>query len=537
MIDVSFYTKPPAPNAFLDTANAAMGFANAGQQNLLLGTQNQQAQQSLYGQQLNTMVDAFSALAANPYTTYDDFVRTGETLVRQGVITPQVFEAEMKNIPKGADPSVYRNAANTYLARTLDASSRYAIETGYMPGAGSTPVDVPGPFGRTERTTLGNFVDFTGNSGSVFTPPAAPAPTPPAAPPAAPAMAPAPSPPVPSMPAGTPLARPASLGPVPGATPAPAGAPAPAPAMAPATPPPGGTPRPLVTPPSAPGAPGVAGAPVTPTFGAGTVYADLVPRLVPPDPAVARGPMGGVVSASPGDLASYAASTEQYAADRARAATWNERSTPYEKLIEILPKTPLVGFGSNIMTVIPDLLSTLGLQFGEDQSQNLAELNKYAAQIARTSGAAANSEAQLVAAQSANVHTEMNRLAAEDVAKVALSLERFTQGRALLAQRLGIRPELYSEFATRYATEIDPRGFGWDLMTPDERAALVENMSDAELARLAASTAMARDLGLVRPEPPTITPRTPPAGYIEGAESPTPPGLSDALGAYVERTF
>ena len=53
-VDTSFYPKAN-PNAFFDTANSAIGFANSAQQNRLLGTQNQQAQQDLRSQQLGIL--------------------------------------------------------------------------------------------------------------------------------------------------------------------------------------------------------------------------------------------------------------------------------------------------------------------------------------------------------------------------------------------------------------------------------------------------------------------------------------------------
>lgn len=154
-VDTSFYPKAN-PNAFFDTANSAIGFANSAQQNRLLGTQNQQAQQDLRSQQLGILRSALGAIAANPNASYQDFAGLG-SLVEQGLVSPDFYQSEMAKVPQQAPPDVYRQIANKYNAQLASVGERYAMETGIPLGQANLPTSFTNAQGQNVPTTFGQY--------------------------------------------------------------------------------------------------------------------------------------------------------------------------------------------------------------------------------------------------------------------------------------------------------------------------------------------------------------------------------------------
>src|SRR6185312_12540585 len=151
-IDTSFYPRAN-PNALFDTANQAIGVRNAQAQNALLGIGIQQQHQDLVRQQVGTLVDAFSSLATNPNVTRADFERVGSTLLQQGVIDPNTYKQEMATLPAQGTPQQFQQIANGYLARAIDAGSRFGIEYGYGAGSGASPTNITEPNGAVTTMT------------------------------------------------------------------------------------------------------------------------------------------------------------------------------------------------------------------------------------------------------------------------------------------------------------------------------------------------------------------------------------------------
>lgn len=154
-VQTDFYPKAN-PNAFFDTANSAIGFANSAQQNRLLGTQNQQAQQDLRSQQLGILRSALGAIAANPNASYQDFAGLG-SLVEQGLVSPDFYQSEMAKVPQQASPDVYRQIANKYNAQLASVGERYAMETGIPLGQANLPTSFTNELGQNVPTTFGQY--------------------------------------------------------------------------------------------------------------------------------------------------------------------------------------------------------------------------------------------------------------------------------------------------------------------------------------------------------------------------------------------
>lgn len=403
MADVGFYTQANNTSP-VDTAAQFGGIANAAQQNKLLQTQNKQSQMDLVKSQAAYLIDGLSALSNNPNVTAQDVYNFGDLAVRQGIISPEYWEAERSSIPPNATPQQIQQTLAGYNARASTLAERYAAQHGYNLGAAANPVEVRGATGALGTTTLGNLAQDVGIGNNLTD---APAPQP----------------------------------------------------------------------------------------GVGTNA--MLPNIAPPtQPATPASSAGAIWGPTPQQTEMWKASAAQFQADKEAAANWQANKLPLEKMIELFPKTQ-TGLGSDIPSNFAKVAQTFGIPWGEDQAQNITELEKYAAQLARNSGAAANSVEQLIAAQTANPNATMNSAAGADVSKVLLSLARMEQGKVLAAAAQGVSPEQYSDFAVGWGADMDPRAFGLDLMDAEKQAALVKGMNDAEYNRLYRSWEIAKSLGLL----------------------------------------
>lgn len=426
------------PNALLGTAQGFVGLANAAKQNQLLGVDVQQAHQNLVQQQVGTIVDAFSSLATNPNVGYGDFVRVGSTLLKQGVISPQTYQAELANLPKQGDPATYQGIANGYLSRALDAGSRFSAEYGYGAGAGAGQMNYTNEQGQPVSTNTANYARETGYS----SPMGAAAPNP---------MTAAPS----GVSGGVPVGN-ALLG-------------------------------------ASPPAVGDRADELRAATGAPAGAVPLAQVASPP----AR-PAGAIVAPSPQQQAQFNASSKQQQDDLTADAGYTSNIVPLSKVIQLLPQTT-TGLGSKLPSEVAQVFSTFGIPIGNDQAKNISEVQKYTTQLARAAGAAPNSDAQLAAAFAANPNVDMNNAAATDVAKVLLSLNRMQHAKVLASQAAGVQPQDYSKFASQWGSQQDPRAYGFDLMTPDAKAALKTELkaNPAEAAKFVASYQTAQQLGIL----------------------------------------
>lgn len=262
-----------------------------------------------------------------------------------------------------------------------------------------------------------------------------------------------------------------------------------------------------------PGAPGMGGGnalttmtqPGTqPAGGAQNPFMVEKPAEAPMAPLAAPQPLAageGVTGPTPSQLKTWEASTEQYATDRATASQWAQRVTPLEKLNDLFESDVLTGKGSDIVSDLSKVAATFGIPIegAQDQATLVSEIDKYASQLARNSGAAANTDNQLAVSITANPSASMDKIAARDVTKVLLGLERLNQGKILAAQSMGVDPRDYADFAVQWGANVDPRAFAFDLMAPEAKAKLVNGMSDKEFARFQQSLNTATQLGLVNP--------------------------------------
>ena len=358
-------------------------------------------------------------------------------------------------------------------------------------------------------------------------PPAAPLPTgyqprPTGAPPAAPTPA------APAAPAGvvtgnpaTPQAVPAPPGGPPGASTAPYTGPGmggvlPAPAPRPGASLQGGVPvasvnalQPNVGPaaPPSPAVPGdVAaimagmqrgGAPVAGTAAAGPAaqapqggfgtgvgtYGGAAPGAPPAAPTDVRPPV--YTSAPSGFSEEQTASAEHAGAARAKTAGYQRDIQPIEGAITALGGADtgrggelLNNIRANIQDITPSFLQRMLPTTLTDPKARQAyeEANKYLTGMQLQAPGGARSDAGTAAAGAASPSVHISNTAAREVALAILAQRRLEQAGTLLFNQSGKSVGEFDRHMGAWNTQVDPRAFVVDKMSPDERAAYVKDL-------------------------------------------------------------
>lgn len=444
-VDTSIYPKPPAPGQWMDTAGGVIGIANAAEQNRLLQTQNKQTQLDLVQDQVGKLVDTFSALAADPNLSLQTIQQQGQRLVDLGLIAPEQLATELKAIPPGTSPDQLRSMMGNYALRALDAGARFTAQYGtpsmVQTGQSQQPVTVSPltgihPIGAPIQNTL----------------------------------------------SPQDLATPATIGttqqgqPITGTTGQlleKAGV------------------NPLTALPMAPQG-GNALMPGAPAQGGGNA-------LMPQIPA---GP--GVVTQLPaGDIAAMeatgAAAGADLAAARQREATFQQDTVPLVKAITALEAlgTTGTGPGTEQINEIKSFLASMGVPAVDLESvKNFDEARKYLVQYAQTVGDTGTND-KLAASFAGNPSIGISNAAAVDVAKTALSLRKLQNAQLMAFEASGAPASQYSQFASQFNAQQDPRAYGMDMMTPEARATLIGGLKGDEKSRFVQSLRTAIGLGLV----------------------------------------
>jgi hypothetical protein len=142
------------------------------------------------------------------------------------------------------------------------------------------------------------------------------------------------------------------------------------------------------------------------------------------------------------------------------------------------------GQGSQGLQTIKGTLVTLGLatQGQADAVRNYDEANKYLTQYAQQRAASFGhaTDAQLSAALTGNGNTHISNLAAQDVVKVNMALERMDQARMQQWSQTGLPPDQYSKWKSQFGAVMDPRVFVADQMEPKKVGAMLQKMNPKE---------------------------------------------------------
>ncbi|MDB5531602.1 MAG: hypothetical protein JWR51_4705 [Devosia sp.] len=433
-VDTSFYPRAPEPGAFLNTAAGYVGLANAGEQNKLLQTQNKQTQLDLVNNQVGTLVNGFSTLAAVPDLSADHFADFGQRMVQEGIISPEIYAAEMKQVQAAqGNPDALRALAGNYSLRALDAGQRFSAQ-----------------YGTAGTIDQGNaLLPVTTSPMTGIHPIGAP---------------------IPKTLSPSELATPATIGTTPEGQPITgttgqllekAGV------------------NPLTAMPNPP-----ALDPNNPLMPVAPAEAGVVTTL-PVGDVAAMEKVGG-------------ASGEDLAAARLRETNFQRDILPLSKAIPALEAlgTTGTGPGTEQINEIASFLQSMGVP-GIDATKvkNFDEVRKYLSQYAQAGDPSTNDK--LAAAFAANPSVGVSNAAAVDVAKTALALRKLQNAQLKAFEASGLPESQFTKFAAQFNAEQDPRAYAIDMMDDKARAKLLGDLKGEERAKFAKSLRKAIDLGLV----------------------------------------
>ena len=123
---------------------------------------------------------------------------------------------------------------------------------------------------------------------------------------------------------------------------------------------------------------------------------------------------------------------------------------------------------------------------------NFDEANKYMTSYAAAMAGAhgATTDSQLATALSANASTHISSLAAQDVIRANIALERMGQSQVAAFQATTdpqtgrpLTPDRWSDFSATWNRSTDPRAFAVDMMNPQQVSTMLAGMSPADRAK------------------------------------------------------
>lgn len=215
-------------------------------------------------------------------------------------------------------------------------------------------------------------------------------------------------------------------------------------------------------------------------------------------PAVAGAPGGFLpISLAPGvaqaaDVAGTA-SGQQMVDDQKANAGSGQRVYQLQSALTGLQGAGPTGPGTETTNQIASFLQSqvpfgLGKYLpGVDPSKiaSYDEANKYLTQYAAAKAGAmgGGTDAKLATTLSGNASTHISGLAAQDVVKANIGLERMGQAQQDAFAASGLPAAQYTTFASKFGSTIDPRVFIADQMEPAKVATLVQKMNPKDQAQ------------------------------------------------------
>ena len=135
---------------------------------------------------------------------------------------------------------------------------------------------------------------------------------------------------------------------------------------------------------------------------------------------------------------------------------------------------------------------------------NFDEANKYMTSYAAAMAGAhgATTDSQLATALSANASTHISSLAAQDVIRANIALERMAQSQVAAFQATTdpqtgrpLTPDRWSDFSATWNRSTDPRAFAVDMMNPQQVSTMLAGMSPADRSKFQSTYTAAIDHG------------------------------------------
>ena len=123
-------------------------------------------------------------------------------------------------------------------------------------------------------------------------------------------------------------------------------------------------------------------------------------------------------------------------------------------------------------------------------------VKKYLVQGARAAGNTGTND-QLAAAFEGSPNVTMNTATIENIVKTRVALKRMEAAQALMANEQGIPAHEFSRWKAKNQNQLDPRAFGWDMMSNEAREKLMKRLTPKEYQKLETSVQFAADAKLI----------------------------------------
>jgi len=272
--------------------------------------------------------------------------------------------------------------------------------------------------------------------------------------------------------------------------------------------------------PPEPGAPAVASAPLAPP-----PSPTNQPRLAGDAPPPALPGAGGAPFAGMpvGTGPALQASAAHYAAASEAANGYQQRVFPLEQAAAAL-QTASTGPGTGTIEHIKSFLVGQGVwPGGPNKVASYDEAVKYLAQWAARQPGASGSDMRTELSQVANPSTKISNLAARDVVRNALGLERMQQAAIQAFPGGAQNAGQYDQYQRTFATTHDPRGFVWNEVPYAERQKIISGMTRSQKMSLKASIDLAGQYDLTGKPPNAQQQPVAPAASVPGNVLPASP--------------
>jgi hypothetical protein len=217
--------------------------------------------------------------------------------------------------------------------------------------------------------------------------------------------------------------------------------------------------------------------------------------------AVTTGPAAGVVE---GLTTAAHASAGALSDAQTKAASFSTRQYQAKTALGALQQLGPTGTGPGTegRNALVSYAQSLGFTAPSDKVQAYDEATKYLTQAAMSQPGASGSDSRLATALTGNASTHISNLAAQDVVRANIALDRQNQAAVLAFNQqppADRTPDKWQTFATNWSSKVDPRAYAFDLMSPAQRTKLVSTFTPTQKATFYGQVQDAVNSGLVQP--------------------------------------
>jgi hypothetical protein len=192
-------------------------------------------------------------------------------------------------------------------------------------------------------------------------------------------------------------------------------------------------------------------------------------------PGIVTAPAPGVAEAQVQTGAGSGAALNEA---RQHSLNYQQQVFPLETAIPALEKLGKTGTGPGTEEVnhVKSFLQSAGIPgFDAEKIKNFDEAKKYLTDFVNQNGNSSTND-KLAAAFAGNPSVHISNAAAIDVAKSALALRRMKQAQLVDFEKSGLPDSDYTKRAAQWNINHDPRAYGFDLMSPDQRKKVLESL-------------------------------------------------------------